>query len=161
MPGPVTHIVIHSASCILMTAESPRRWLPLHYPVEFGCPFTTQAAFVRSGSALGRPMFVCLWQNPNLRPALPDRLAFPSHQAIHLPTKISLTTPLEILHRNLDNPSRCRRDCLAFCFAFVVVFPAPIILHNIASLHITWILHLLGLCSLFDSSPRFLGELRT
>lgn len=108
----------------------------LHIPLSAGCPFTIQvtsgnsfttqvSCFHRTGSALCRPMFVCLWQNSNLRPALPDRLSFPSHQAIHLPTTTSLTIPLEILNRNLDNPSRCQQHCLAFCFVFIFVFSAP------------------------------------
>lgn len=129
--GPLTHKISHGASCILVTASAlcctlPPGWLPLHYPIHIW-------QFIHYPSLLFSPNWLCSQpshvrlplENSNLRPALPDRLNFPSHQAIHPSTTTSLTISLEILDHNLDNPSRCQQHCLSFCFVFIFAFPAP------------------------------------
>ena len=69
-------------------------------------------------------------------------------------TTTSLTTPFEILHSNLENPSRCQRGCLAFCLVFV--FPAS----NHSSQHshsphhfdsaFSWTLHTVPFCPFLE-----------
>lgn len=124
-------------------SDGPRPCLALHFSGLI-CHLLHSRLLVCGNQlcSLGRPMFVGLWTNPNLRPVLPNCQNLPSHQATHL-----LTTPLTTSLK-IPPPQSCQSTKRAFSHpALPSSSLIPIVLHNILPLHVTSTLRFL------DSAP--------